>query len=157
MMSNLENRVAANMVAVNPGSWLTNFIPITQASAECSTGSLVRAARETAKAYYKDDGFADTSVFLTNRRGSSPLSMTKLQKLSETLTKPMAYIDDFTSNVVTRAKYYDNIKAGMDASSAMQEADRYAASLMADRSKGALPTVFETQKPADTAADDVSG
>lgn len=147
MMSNLENRVAANMVAVNPGSWLTNFIPITQASAECSTGSLVRAARETAKAYYKDDGFADTSVFLTNRRGSSPLSMTKLQKLSETLTKPMAYIDDFTSNVVTRAKYYDNIKAGMDASSAMQEADRYAASLMADRSKGALPTVFERKNP----------
>ena len=147
MMSNLENRVAANMVAVNPGSWLTNFIPITQASAECSTGSLVRAARETTKAYYKDDGFADTSVFLTNRRGSSPLSMTKLQKLSETLTKPMAYIDDFTSNVVTRAKYYDNIKAGMDASSAMQEADRYAASLMADRSKGALPTVFERKNP----------
>ncbi|RJW34957.1 hypothetical protein [Ruthenibacterium lactatiformans] len=147
MMSNLENRVAANMVAVNPGSWLTNFIPITQASAECSTGSLVRAARETAKAYYKDDGFADTSVFLTNRRGSSPLSMTKLQKLSETLTKPMAYIDDFTSNVVTRAKYYDNIKAGMDASSAMQEADRYAANLMADRSKGALPTVFERKNP----------
>ena len=147
MMSNLENRVAANMVAVNPGSWLTNFIPITQASAECSTGSLVRAARETAKAYYKDDGFADTSVFLTNRRGSSPLSMTKLQKLSETLTKPMAYIDDFTSNVVTRAKYYDNIKAGMDASSAMQEADRYAASLVADRSKGALPTVFERKNP----------
>lgn len=147
MMSNLENRVAANMVAVNPGSWLTNFIPITQASAECSTGSLVRAARETAKAYYKDDGFADTSVFLTNRLGSSPLSMTKLQKLSETLTKPMAYIDDFTSNVVTRAKYYDNIKAGMDASSAMQEADRYAASLMADRSKGALPTVFERKNP----------
>lgn len=147
MMSNLENRVAANMVAVNPGSWLTNFIPITQASAECSTGSLVRAARETAKAYYKDDGFADTSVFLTNRRGSSPLSMTKLQKLSETLTKPMAYIDDFTSNVVTRAKYYDNIKAGMDSSSAMQEADRYAASLMADRSKGALPTVFERKNP----------
>ncbi len=61
--------------------------------------------------------------------------------------KDMAYIDDFTSNVVTRAKYYDNIKAGMDASSAMQEADRYAASLMADRSKGALPTVFERKNP----------
>ena len=30
----LENRVAANMVAVNPGSWLTNFIPISQAWAE---------------------------------------------------------------------------------------------------------------------------
>lgn len=29
----------------------------------------------------------------------------------------------------------------------MQEADRYAASLMADRSKGALPTVFERKNP----------
>ena len=29
----------------------------------------------------------------------------------------------------------------------MQAADRYAASLMADRSKGALPTVFERKNP----------
>ena len=36
----LENRVAANMVAVNPGSWLTNFIPISQAWAEVSAGDI---------------------------------------------------------------------------------------------------------------------
>ena len=28
---NIEGRVAANMIAMNPGSWITNFIPITQA------------------------------------------------------------------------------------------------------------------------------
>lgn len=146
-MADLESRVAANMVAVNPGSWLTNFIPITQASAETSTGSLIRAAHDTVKAYLVDDGFADTSTFLTNRRGSDPLSRTTVQKLSSILTKPMTYIDDFTSSVVTRAKYLDNVKAGLDAESAMQDADRFAANIMADRSKGALPTIFERKNP----------
>lgn len=146
-MADLESRVAANMVAVNPGSWLTNFIPITQASAETSTSSLIRAAHDTVKAYLVDDGFTDTSTFLTNRRGSDPLSRTTVQKLSSILTKPMTYIDDFTSSVVTRAKYLDNVKAGLDAESAMQDADRFAASIMADRSKGALPTIFERKNP----------
>lgn len=147
LMANLENRVAANMVAVNPGSWLTNFIPITQASAEVSTGSLVKAARETAKSYFTDDGFADRSVFLTNRLGSDPLSKTTLQKISSTLSSPMQYIDEFTSNVVTRGRYLDNVKEGMDAAAAMADADAYAARLMADRSKGALPTVFGRKNP----------
>lgn len=146
-MADLESRVAANMVAVNPGSWLTNFIPITQASAETSTSSLIRAAHDTVKAYLVGDGFADTSTFLTNRRGSDPLSRTTVQKLSSILTKPMTYIDDFTSSVVTRAKYLDNVKAGLDAESAMQNADQFAASIMADRSKGALPTIFERKNP----------
>ncbi|MFQ7726938.1 MAG: hypothetical protein ACLRI7_11280 [Ruthenibacterium lactatiformans] len=48
------------MVAVNPGSWLTNFIPITQASAECSTGSLACCTGDR-KAIGRR--FADTSVF----------------------------------------------------------------------------------------------
>lgn len=147
LMANLENRVAANMVAVNPGSWLTNFIPITQASAEVSTGSLIKAARETAKSYFADDGFADRSVFLTNRRGSDPLSKTALQKISGALSSPMQYIDEFTSNVVTRGKYLDNVKEGMDTAAAMADADSYAARLMADRSKGALPTVFGRKNP----------
>lgn len=147
LMANLENRVAANMVAVNPGSWLTNFIPITQASAEVSTGSLIKAARETAKSYFADDGFAERSVFLTNRRGSDPLSKTALQKISGALSSPMQYIDEFTSNVVTRGKYLDNVKEGMDTAAAMADADAYAARLMADRSKGALPTVFGRKNP----------
>lgn len=147
LMSNLENRVAANMVAVNPGSWLTNFIPITQASAEVSTGSLVRAARESAKNAFANDGFEDRSVFLTNRRGSDQLSKTTLQKISSTLSSPMQWIDMFTSNVVTRGRYLDNVKAGMDPTMAMEDADAYAARLIADRSKGSLPTVFGRKNP----------
>ena len=146
-MNNLESRVAANMVAVNPGSWLTNFIPIMQAVGESSPRSLLQAGFDTIKAMARDDGFADQSVFLTNRRGSEPLSMTGLQRLSRKLSSPMQIIDDFTSNVVTRAKYMDNVRAGMDQVSALENADRYAANLMADRSKGALPTVFGRKNP----------
>lgn len=39
---NLEGRVAANMISLNPGSWLTNFIPITQASGEVSVPNLLK-------------------------------------------------------------------------------------------------------------------
>lgn len=146
-MNNLESRVAANMVAINPGSWLTNFIPIAQAVGQTSPRSLLQAGYDTIRAMVQDDGFADQSVFLTNRRGSEPLSMTGLQRLSRTLASPMQIIDDFTSNVVTRAKYMDNVRAGMDQVSALENADRYAANLMADRSKGALPTVFGRKNP----------
>ena len=146
-MNNMENRVAANMVAINPGSWLTNFIPIMQSVGETSPRSLLQAGYDTIRSMVQDDGFADQSVFLTNRRGSEPLSMTGLQRLSRTLASPMQIIDDFTSNVVTRAKYMDNVRAGMDQVSALENADRYAANLMADRSKGALPTVFGRKNP----------
>lgn len=146
-MNNMENRVAANMVAINPGSWLTNFIPIMQSVGETSPQSLLQAGYDTIRSMVQDDGFADQSVFLTNRRGSEPLSMTGLQRLSRTLASPMQIIDDFTSNVVTRAKYMDNVRAGMDQVSALENADRYAANLMADRSKGALPTVFGRKNP----------
>lgn len=37
---NVEGRVAANMIALNPGSWITNFIPLTQAAGEVSTPNL---------------------------------------------------------------------------------------------------------------------
>lgn len=148
-MNNIERRVAANMVAANPASWMTNFIPIVQAAAEVSPKSIVRAAKDTAKNWAKNDGFEDRSTFLTNRAGSAPASRTKkLQKLSEWMGKPMEWIDMFTANVVTRAKYYENIRGErMTPDAAMDDADSFAASIMADRSKGALPTIFARKSP----------
>lgn len=143
----LENRVAANMVAVNPGSWLTNFIPITQAWAEVSVGDIFTSMRDTLSAMVKDDGFKTKSDFLTNRMGSDPLVLSWTQDASKILTKPMEWIDMFTSETVVRARYNSNLKLGMSETAAMEEADSFAASLIADRSKGALPTIFESRNP----------
>lgn len=143
----LENRVAANMVAVNPGSWLTNFIPISQAWAEVSAGDILTSMRDTLSAIVKDDGFKTKSDFLTNRIGSDPLVLSWTQDASKVLTKPMEWIDMFTSETVVRARYNSNLKLGMSETAAMEEADSFAASLIADRSKGALPTIFESRNP----------
>lgn len=143
----LENRVAANMVAVNPGSWLTNFIPISQAWAEVSAGDILTSMRDTLSAMVKDDGFRTKSDFLTNRMGSDPLVLSWTQDASKILTKPMEWIDMFTSETVVRARYNSNLKLGMSETAAMEEADSFAAGLIADRSKGALPTIFESRNP----------
>lgn len=143
----LENRVAANMVAVNPGSWLTNFIPISQAWAEVSAGDILTSMRDTLSAMVKDDGFRTKSDFLTNRMGSDPLVLSWTQDASKVLTKPMEWIDMLTSETVVRARYNSNLKLGMSETAAMEEADSFAASLIADRSKGALPTIFESHNP----------
>lgn len=144
---NVEGRVAANMIAMNPGSWITNFISITQATGEVSTANLIKAMRDTVKSAVKDDGFTDGSVFLTNREGTQFLDRTLTRKISDIAGMPMEAIDHFTSNVVTRAKYLQNIQNGMDVQEAFDNADTFAANLMADRSKGAQPTAFNSVNP----------
>lgn len=143
----LESRVAANMVAINPGSWLTNFIPLTQGGALLDRGMLLHGMWDTLRAYKGDDGFVDTSTFLTNRRGSDPLVKTWAQKASAAMSKPMEYIDQFTADSLVRARYRQNVKRGMSEAAAMEEADAWTAGVMADRSKGSMPTLFERKNP----------
>lgn len=143
----LESRVAANMVAVNPGSWLTNFIALTQGAAGLDRGMLLHGMWDTLRAYKGDDGFVDTSTFLTNRRGSDPIVKTWSQSASAVLSKPMEFIDQFTADSLVRARYRQNVKRGMSEAAAMDEADAWTAGVMADRSKGSMPTLFERKNP----------
>ena len=144
---NVEGRVAANMIALNPGSWITNFIPLTQAAGEVSTPNLLRAAYDTVKSSIRDDGFTDGSVFLTNREGTQMLDRTLTRKVSDLAGMPMEAIDHFTANIVTRGKYLQNIADGMTVNQAFENADAFASNLMADRSKGAQPTAFNAVNP----------
>ena len=147
LLKSWENRVAANMVAVNPASWLTNFGVITQAGAQLKTTSVLKAMGQTLKGWTKDDGFVERSDFLVNRRGSDPLVRTWQQSASAVLSKPMDWIDTFSADTIVRARYMENIARGMSEEEAMREADDFAANVMADRSKGAMPTLFEARNP----------
>ena len=143
----LEGRVAANMVAVNPASWLTNFIPLTQGDALLDRGMLLRGMWDTLWSYKESDGIAERSSFLVNRRGSDPLVQTWGQKASVVMSRPMSYIDTFTADSLVRARYRQNLKRGMSEDAAMADADAFAANVMADRSKGATPTLFNRRNP----------
>ena len=143
----VQSRVAANMIALNPGSWLTNFIPLTQATGELGNIYMLRGMAETVKNYATKDGFADCSDFLVNRRGSDSIAKSTLRKMSDVAGAPMQWIDMFTAESIVRARTMQNRKNGMDFDAAVSEADTFAASIMADRSKGAMPSVFERQSP----------
>lgn len=147
LAKSLEGRVAANMISLNPGSWLTNIIPITQATGEVSVPNLVRGMFQTVKANIKDDGYRDASAFLTNRYGSESIDKTIGRRVSDLSGAPMELIDHFTANTIHRARYAQNIDRGMSMDEAIDDADAYTASLMADRSKGALPTAFNATNP----------
>lgn len=143
----VESRVAANMVALNPASWLTNFVPLTQGAALLDRGMLIRGMWDALRSYKADDGMVARSAFLTNRRGSDPLVRTWSESASAALSKPMEWIDCFVADSLVRARYAQNLKDGLSEAEAMNEADLWVGQVMADRSKGMMPTVFEQRNP----------
>jgi hypothetical protein len=143
----ISNRIGRNMTAVSPSSWLTNFIPITQSLATTSKAAVLQAFDDTMRNIVKNDGFVDKSTFLTNRVGSDILDKGIVEKTGDVLSAPFKWIDNFTSNVVTRAKYWEGINKGMDPEDAIKNADSWAAKILGDRSKGAQPTLFNQRNP----------
>jgi len=147
IMKNFESRVGANMIAGNLGSALTNFIPLTQAGAQLDRNMILKGMWDTLRSYREDDGIVGASSFLTNRRGSDPLVRKWTEKVSGALGTPMELIDNFVSGSIVRAAYQQNLRQGMSEAEAMYQADIFASGVMADRSKGAMPTLFESRNP----------
>lgn len=163
----LEGRVGANMVAINPASWLTNLIPLTQGWAGVRNTDILRGMWDTLRGMNKQDGIIDRSTFLTNRRGSDPLvkaweqgampektlkkAWRQANKIAgetgDMISSPMEIIDNITSESLIRARYAQNIRKGLSEQNAMDEADAWVAGVMADRSKGSMPTLFMRKNP----------
>lgn len=148
VMDNVSSRLSANMVGFNFGSAITNFIPITQAASQVKTKYLVKGLKEAIKNQYSADGFDNQSVFLTSRLNEAErLYKTKLDKFSSKLNFMFDGIDSITSNTIVRGKYYENIAKGMSKFNAMRNADEFARDLMAGRTKGEMPTAFNSKNP----------
>ena len=61
--------------------------------------------------------------------------------------KPLEIVDSLMSTLAVRGAYLNGIKQGMSHEAAMQYADKKAASIMGDRTKGAKPIQFEAKNP----------
>ena len=142
-----ESRVGANMVAANIGSALTNFIPLTQAWSQVSSADMLHGMWQTLQNYKTADGLDAASTFIHNRSGYGRLAMSTMDKVSEKAAFLMEAVDGFTTGSVVRARYLQNLRLGMSEVNAMQEADQFAANIMADRSKGATPTLYSSRDP----------
>ena len=147
-MTNISSRVSANMVGGSISSALTNFIPITQSWGQVSPLSSLRAMGETIRSTFRDDGTIDKSDFLTNRlRKADDLYKTGWDKVSDAVGIMMEAVDSFTSQTVWRSKYHENINNGMSESEAIQNADQFAENVLAGRSRGNQPTIFDSKNP----------
>ncbi len=142
----ISKKLAKNMVLGNLSTAITNFIPMHQATAALGDINMLVGYNQTVKNMIKKDGFDERSAFLTNRFLSGE-RLAKDSKIEKALAKPMNIVDELTSGTIWRAKYHHNIKKGMSDAEAIKDADSYAAGLIADRSKGALPTVFGRKNP----------
>ncbi len=147
IMNNLESRVAANMIGFNIGSALTNIIPLNQAQALIGPKYTLRGMWDALQNLKNNDGLAAQSDFLASRRGSDRLGLTGVEKFSNIAGMPMELVDNIVSEAIVRAAYLKNLESGMSEDAALEDADAVAASLMADRSKGALPLIFDVKNP----------
>ena len=145
----VENRVAANMLGGNISSAMTNFVPLFQAWGNVSTASMMRAMWDTGVGAIKGSNWRDGSSFLVNRRGYDAMYQTMYGKAKNALFMPFNWVDDFVSETVVRARYYDELKNNpqLPPEVALAEADVFAGSVMADRAIGELPTIFNSKNP----------
>ena len=153
-MSGIEARIASNTIGGNLSVSLTNFAPLFQAAGTTKVHYLLTGMLQTTSNNIKgiignkDISFVDNSNFLTNRFGTDTIAdRTVTQKISDVASIPMNIIDEFTAESIVRGKYLENIDKGMTEELALDNADKYASKLMADRSKGSLPIIFNAKNP----------
>ena len=147
IVQKFENRVAANMLGGNLSSAMTNFVPLFQAWGNVRTSSMLRAMWDTTVGAIKHDGFRDGSDFLVNRRGYEAMYQTLFDKTKDKLFIPFNIIDDFVSETIVRARYYDELRSGLGPEAALMAADTFAGSVLADRAVGELPVIFNSKNP----------
>lgn len=148
VMTNVQNRLSANMVAGNVRSALTNFIPITQSWAQVSPMRSLQAAKDTIANAFRNDGVVDKSTFLTNRlKEADKLYQSNWDKVIDKAGVMFDVVDGFSSQVIWRSKYNQNLARGMSEDQAIKNADQFAENVMAGRSKGNEPTLFNAKNP----------
>ena len=147
-MTNLNNRINANMVVGSLSSALTNFIPMVQSWHQVSPVNTVRGLFGTIKSSIRDDGMVENSDFLTNRLiEEEKLYKTGWDKASDKAAFMMNIIDNITSQTVWRSKYLQNMDEGMSYAEAVMDADQFAKNLMAGWSRGNAPSIFDAKNP----------
>ena len=148
VMTNLNNRITANQVVGSLSSAMTNFIPMVQSWHQVSPWYTVRGMGDYIRSVIKDDGMVEKSDFLTNRlMEEEKLYQTGWDKVSDKAGMMMDVVDSITSQTVWRSKYLQNLREGMSERQAIKDADQFAKNLMAGRSRGNAPTIFDAKNP----------
>lgn len=140
-----RKQVGANMIGLNVASSLTNLISPIQALAKTNKIAMLKGTGDTIKNIFIKDNFAENNKFLVNRIGTDMISKNAWQKIQDAGYVFMKGVDWFSSNLITRSKYYELRAKGMSEQKASDEAGKFAARIMGDRTKGAMPQLYNSK------------
>lgn len=130
----------------NLSSAINQTVQLPWLTAEAGEGNVIQAVYELARGKMKKEGFVRESDFLTGKRGAEALQKLKQktagEKILDAASIPFEAVDDAASQVIVRAFYLKNVKAGMDHKAALQQADAQAERLVGSRMKGAKANIF---------------
>lgn len=149
----LVSAFARAQVAGNISSALNQSAQLAQLTAEVDGRSIARAAAELARSTggklwnIKAAELFDQSDLLTTKKGIEYLTAedSKLDRFVTTLFKPADTMDSLLSALVVQSKYEQLRSQGVEHGIAMEEANRFATSIMASRAKGSRPLAFESK------------
>ena len=149
-LDTVNKQVGANMVGMNVSSSLTNFIAGVQAIAKTNKLACVKAFAQTASSkigsiFGKTDSFAENNPTMIRRKGADRFYRTPFQKVGDAGYVLMSAVDNVTTEFIVRAKYNEYIKNGMTEEQAIAEADKWTSRLMADRSLGQMPQIYNSK------------
>lgn len=145
VMDTIRRKVGVNMIGANLASAMTSYIPLTQSLATTNKKAFMRGMVETMTNIMHKDDFIQQSDFLTKRIGADPLVRNLWDKTIDASMWMMKTMDMFSAQTIVRSKYHEGISKGLSHKDAMKKADDWAARIMADRSKGSMPTLFNSK------------
>lgn len=140
-------------VAGNLSSALNQSAQLPQLLAEVDPRSVAKAAANLVKSTggklwnVRATELFDQSDLLTTKKGIEYLTAddTKLDRLITTLFKPMEMTDSLLSALTVQSKYEQLRSQGMSHEVAMDEANRFAQSIMGSRARGSRPLAYESK------------
>ncbi len=144
LMTNAESNWAANQVGGNVSSVINQFSQMTNLMAEKNPVDVITALNTM---LFGDTSVLNESDFITTREGTIKLKEGRIQKIAGMLFKAPMAAEGFTSRLVWQTAYNEAIRKGKTDKEARAEADKYAAQIMAGRTKIDAPTIFSSKQP----------
>lgn len=149
----LVSAFARAQVAGNVSSALNQSAQLAQLLAEVDGRSVAGAAADLARATggrlwnIRAAELFDQSDLLTTKKGIEYLTAKDkpLDQYVTTLFKPAETMDSLISALTVQSKYRQLRSRGMEHAAAMEEANRFATSIMASRAKGSRPLAYESK------------
>lgn len=130
----------------NISSAINQTVQLPWLTAEAGESNVLQAAWELSRGKLKREGFSGESDFITGKRGAENYNALKDKTVGEKILDkssiPFEAVDDAASQIIVRAFYLKNVKAGMTHEAALRAADTQAEKLVGSRMKGQKANIF---------------